>query len=271
MKISQLYFYPIKSTRGIEVDQLNYGHNGPWALFEGQRLGDREWQFVDEKNIFLSQRQTPKLAQIGVEACKGGLGLRVGETLFPWDFEFQGPLLKVEIWSHLIDAMEGDPFIARTVSDFLGMAVKLVRFPQNRVREAHSKNVGLGAHMRFTDSAPLLLLTDASLRALREKAGEKIPTNRFRANVVLENVSEPWIEHTWKELQAPHLKMLSAKPCARCVVTTLDQFTGEKKGAEPLRSLAILNKQDNKIIFGHYFMAKESGFLKVGEDLKATH
>jgi uncharacterized protein YcbX len=269
MKIAQLYFYPIKATRGIQVEQLNYGHNGPWALFEGQRLGDREWQFVDEKNIFLSQRTMPKLAQIGVEAYKNALGLRVGDQIFPWDFEFQGPVSTVEVWKSMVEAIEGDPFIAKVVGEFFEKKVRLFRFPQSKVRETKSKDKGLGTHIRFQDSAPLLVLTDASLRYLREKCGEKIPTNRFRANVVLENIEKEWLEHQWQEIQAPHLKMLPAKPCGRCVVTTIDQFTGEKKGAEPLKTLALINKQDNKIVFGHYFMANESGFIRAGDQIAA--
>jgi hypothetical protein len=39
------------------------------------------------------------------------------------------------------------------------------------------------------------------------------------------------------------------KPCARCVITTVDLATGEK-GKEPLKTLSTYRQVNNKLFFG---------------------
>ena len=62
--------------------------------------------------------------------------------------------------------------------------------------------------------------------------GTEIPMNRFRPNIVLEGL-KPNEEDTQAEIQIGELKLYGVKPCARCVMTTIDQKTAEK-GSEPL-------------------------------------
>jgi len=56
--VTELNFYPIKSFRGLRANELRLGKYGvEW---------DRQWMLVDEENKFLTQRQYPQLAKIGL-------------------------------------------------------------------------------------------------------------------------------------------------------------------------------------------------------------
>jgi uncharacterized protein YcbX len=56
------------------------------------------------------------------------------------------------------------------------------------------------------------------------------------------------------------------KPCARCVLTTVDPATGQK-GAEPLKTLASYRRVNNKVLFGQNLVASSFGIVKEGDEL----
>jgi uncharacterized protein YcbX len=60
--------------------------------------------------------------------------------------------------------------------------------------------------------------------------------------------------------------MRVVKPCARCVITTTDQTTGER-GDEPLRTLATYRKGNGGVMFGQNVVHRGRGQLHVGDDL----
>ncbi len=58
MNITQLTVYPVKSLKGIDLQQSElYTHGLAW---------DRRWMLVDAQQRFVTQRQLPALATIGV-------------------------------------------------------------------------------------------------------------------------------------------------------------------------------------------------------------
>ena len=57
------------------------------------------------------------------------------------------------------------------------------------------------------------------------------------------------------------------KACARCVITTTDQETGER-GREPLRTLASYRTIDRGIRFGQNAVPRELGTLTVGDEVE---
>ncbi len=56
IKIKDLYVYPVKSCKGIRVDEIQLSPTG--------FLGDRGWMVIDERGVFVSQREQPKLALV---------------------------------------------------------------------------------------------------------------------------------------------------------------------------------------------------------------
>ena len=86
---------------------------------------------------------------------------------------------------------------------------------------------------------------------------------RFRPNLVLRGAI-PWAEDGWRRLRIGPLEIAIAKPCDRCVVTTTDQETGERRGKEPLRTLATFRRTDRGVLFGQNCVALGRGTLEAG-------
>jgi hypothetical protein len=92
--------------------------------------------------------------------------------------------------------------------------------------------------------------------------------NRFRPNLVFSG-GTPFCEDDWRDFTIGDQPFRAVKPCARCIMTTIDQQT-TTKNAEPLRTLAIYRKQENKVLFGQnvIWMGKENeATIKVSYEL----
>ena len=56
--------------------------------------------------------------------------------------------------------------------------------------------------------------------------------DRFRTNILIDN-DEPWEEDLWESVEIGGIAFDLVKPCARCIMTTQDQVTGERIGGNP--------------------------------------
>jgi len=123
----------------------------------------------------------------------------------------------------------------------------------------------------FGDSCPFLVVSEASLADLNDRLQREghaaLPMDRFRANLVVAGCG-PHAEDTWKRFRIGDVVFRSAGPCARCVVTTTDQATGDR-GVEPLRTLATYRRDPAKhsnVNFGHNLVNEsKAGRLRVGD------
>jgi uncharacterized protein YcbX len=62
---------------------------------------------------------------------------------------------------------------------------------------------------------------------------------RFRPNLVIEG-SEAYAEDSWKRIRIGDVEFRVVKPCARCILTTIDPQTGERSAdREPLASTEV--------------------------------
>ncbi|HNO85978.1 MAG TPA: MOSC domain-containing protein, partial [Anaerolineales bacterium] len=74
---------------------------------------------------------------------------------------------------------------------------------------------------------------------------------------------EPFAEETWKRIRIGGVEMALVKPCARCVVTTIDKDT-LAKSKEPLKTLSSYRMQELGAIFGVNVIPLNEGVVKVG-------
>ncbi len=76
-----------------------------------------------------------------------------------------------------------------------------------------------------------------------------------------------WSEDAWRSLSIGDVTLDAVKPCARCVVTTTDQVTGDRHPRqEPLRTLSRLRLQRPfGAIFGQNLVARATGTMSVGD------
>jgi uncharacterized protein YcbX len=252
--IAALHVYPIKGCRGIGVDRADVTVRG----LAVRGVGDREWMVVDSGGKFVSQREHPRMALIGVAADDGRLALDA--PAMP-SLEVASPDVataarhQVIVWNSTVAAMDAGDDAARWLSAFLGTRVRLVRFAPEHVRNCNPEFVGVsGAHTAFADGYPLLVIGEASLAELNARLAAQgkraLPMNRFRPNVVVAGLEAHDEDHL-DTIAVGAVTLRLVKPCARCQVTTTDQDDATV-GREPLETLATyrMNERFGGVTFG---------------------
>ena len=260
MRITALHTYPVKGCRRLEHDVALVE---PWGL-----AGDRRWMMVDPDGVGITQRDTTRLTQLTVRARAGGLELSApGLPPLSVDEPADGAKEFVRVFRHQA-AVPARIAESAWSSAFLRQPARLV-WQADPTRAVDS---GGRPHDRVSlaDAHPMLLTAEASLAALNDwlvEAGEEpVPMTRFRPNVVVAGV-EAWAEDAWvgRRLRLGGTTVRVAEACARCVVTTVDQETGEK-GREPLRMLGRRRRVDNRLLFGIKLIPDgPAGRLSVGD------
>ena len=93
--------------------------------------------------------------------------------------------------------------------------------------------------------------------------------NRFRANIVIET-TEPFIEDSWSLIQIGDIQFKMAKPCSRCIITTIDQQQGQKNQLkEPLNTLETFRQLSEKgVMFGVNMIPQNEGIIRIGDRLR---
>ena len=88
---------------------------------------------------------------------------------------------------------------------------------------------------------------------------------RFRPNLVIGGGTAHQ-EDRWREVRIGEVRFTLVKPCARCIIITTDQRTGER-GKEPLRTLASYRTVDSKVHFGMNAVADVEGNVRLGDGI----
>ncbi|HET6480422.1 MAG TPA: MOSC N-terminal beta barrel domain-containing protein [Actinoplanes sp.] len=263
MRITALYTYPVKGSHRLTHDAARVE---PWGL-----AGDRRWAMVDAEGVAITQRDTPRLTHLSVVTRPGGLDLSApGLPALSVDEPADGPEELVRVFRRF------DPLPARVAekewsSRFLGRDARLVwqADPTGRPLFSHGRP---DDRVNLADGFPVLLANEGSLAALNDwlaEAGEEpVPMTRFRPNVVVGG-AEAWVEDAWlgRRLRIGDVTFRAAKACSRCVVTTIDQDTGEK-GRQPLRVLGQHRRFDNGVLFAINLIPDISGEVHVGDTVE---
>jgi len=266
MKISEINIYPIKSLRGISLESSI-------VEISGLRY-DRRWLLVNEKNEFLTQRNFAKLATLSVKINKNKICVSSNDSSIDIPLLPKTPILQtVKIWSARVGAVVYEKETNDWFSDVLQTNCKLVAMPEETKRKVnYFYRVHEEDTVSFADAYPFLLTGENSLGDLNAKLKKKILMNRFRPNFVVSG-SQPFEEDNWKKIKIGETVFHLVKPCARCVVTTIDQETGISDGREPLKTLStyrILKRSiKKKIMFGQNLIAENAGGeIKIGDEVE---
>lgn len=254
---SELWFYPIKSCKGISIQN---------AIIEERGIKlDRRWMVVDSFGRFLTQRSHPNLALVKVELAENRLVLNAPQMpaiSFATD-EYEAGNKIVTIWNEKCAAHSVNQNVNKWFSNYLNENVSLVFFPDYSVRPIDPA-FAVGAHTTsFTDGFPFLLISQSSLNDLNDKLKNKVLMNRFRPNIVVSGTAA-FEEDLWKVIKIGDVQMSIVKPCSRCSITTTNQETA-KRGKEPLMTLAKYRVVNGKVMFGQNVIHQNRGHLKVGD------
>ena len=261
MFLSEIYIYPIKSLGGISLQEA-------WVEERGLQY-DRRWMLVDEQNQFLTQRKFPRMA-----LCKTSLDDQGIKVSFPEMDDLSIPFspqtkekLAVTIWDNSCEAVVVSEEADRWFTEALQLSCRLVLMPETTKRAVDKRYATADNTVSFADGYPFLLIGQSSLDDLNRRLEEAVPMNRFRPNLVVKD-APPYSEDTWHTIQIGAVVFYGVKPCSRCVLTTVDQATGEK-GKEPLKTLAGYRTTGNKVLFGQNLVyAQKGSTISVGDKVR---
>jgi uncharacterized protein YcbX len=269
MILTDLYIYPVKSLAGIRVESAAVALRGLQY--------DRRWMVVDAAGRFMSQREFPAMALIGTAIEPSALVLfdrRRPDDRIRVPLDIQESLLpkkKVRVWSSQLQALPAGAEADAWLSAHLGAPVQLVGMTEHSKRAADGRYAPKGHYVSFADGFPFLLIGAASLEALNARLDAPVSMDRFRPNFVFSG-GQAFEEEGWADFWIGQQPFRGVKPCARCVVTTIDQHTAET-GKEPLRTLAQFRRKDHKVIFGQnvVWMGQEKDArVAVGDTLRVA-
>ncbi|QDH79074.1 MOSC domain-containing protein [Echinicola soli] len=261
MKVQDIYIYPIKSLGGTRLETSQ-------VFIKGLKW-DRRWMLVDDSGTFMTQRALHTMALLQVNLTDKGLEVqhklhphqKISIPFAPETDRF----MEVKVWDDVVSGQIVNPQVDQWFSDILATSCHLVFMPENTSRSIKKKYAVNDETVSFADAMPYLLISQASLDDLNERLEEPVPMERFRPNIVISGC-EAFEEDGWELLQIGKCKFKRTKPCARCVMTTVDQQTGIK-GKEPLKTLSKYRLSEKKVLFGQNLITLEKGVINVGDQV----
>ncbi|HLF73339.1 MAG TPA: MOSC domain-containing protein [Anaerolineales bacterium] len=263
VQLASLIYFPIKACRGCEVDSAQVDRMG--------LQHDRRMMVVTCEGKFLTQREYPRLALVTPELSDGRLRLSApGHDSIQLVTNTSGTPWPVDIWkSKGVHAIDQGEEAAEWFSDWLDAPVRLVHIAEGYMRRINEKYaLSPDDHTGFADGYPILLASEESLKDLNSRLEAPVPMDRFRPNIVVRG-AEPFAEDCWKRIRIGQVELAVVKPCARCVVTTIDKETLEQ-GHEPLRTLGKYRKHELGAIFGQNVIPLNEGRIRLGMSVEVT-
>lgn len=273
-ELKEISIYPIKSLRGNAVTE---------AFVEKRGLRhDRRWMITDREGMFLTQREFPQMALIGVDVGEEQVVLRapgMAELSIPHR-PVNGPRRPVTVWNSTVEAAEYPDDVNQWLSEAVGGECVLFAMPAEAERHVNPLFDRGDDLVSFADGYPLLLIGEGSLSELNRRIAANggngsvstLEMRRFRPNLVVAG-SEPFEEDTWARIRVGEAIFRVVRPCARCAITTVDPDRGEFDGKEPLKTLATfrmakdvfpdkleeLALQPNYVLFGENLIPENPG------------
>jgi uncharacterized protein YcbX len=267
LQLSDLYIYPVKSLGGIRLTEAQLDSRG--------LRHDRRWLIVNERNQFMTQRQTAAMAYLKLEPAYNGFLLRhtARPELLPLFVPFEATpdkTLFVTIWDDMVFAWRARPECDEWLSEALGQSCKLVYMSDMVCRTVEPEFNPDNQLVSFADGYPYLLLGQNALAELNTRLAEPVGMDRFRPNLVFSG-GEAFVEDTWNEFQIGEVTFRAVRACSRCVLTTINQQTGQKHPqSEPLRTLASYRTQSGKVKFGQNVTGPAAGTIRLGDAISVT-
>ncbi len=254
LKLEQLIVYPVKSLRGIVVEQ--------WPISEQGLAFDRHWMLVMPNGRFVTQRQLPQMALIdtAIEGSQLILSLSgYGSVSVPLkSSNNQSDRFSAQVWRDECDVHEASEAASQWLNKALQppQPLRLVRMSDNAQRpQSQPERFGAETRTLFADAAPFLIANTSSLDALNrhlqskgyiDEARPEKDMRRFRPNLVVSGL-DAFDEHNYQSLQLNGFNFRLVDHCERCIITTINPDTADKDpDMETYRELAKINPMPEK-------------------------
>jgi hypothetical protein len=261
ISLSQLYIHPVKSMRGLALSHAQVAASG--LAF------DRIFMITEPDGTFITARQFPQMVLFTSALLQDGLYLSAadGSSASVRFADFEQQPAATEVWGNHFTALIAPEEINSWLSGFFSRPVQLRWVGETLTRRVKRfEEVPLS----FADGFPFLLTNEASLRDLQNRCPASVKMIQFRPNLVISG-AQAWAEDTWQVVRIGGITFDVAKPCSRCIFTTVSPEKGRKHpSGEPLATLqSFRTAQDNgDVDFGQNLIARNSGVIRVGDELE---
>ncbi|MGB0733863.1 MAG: MOSC domain-containing protein [Pontibacterium sp.] len=257
--LQSLHTFPIKSTKGIRLDRS-------YVELAGLSF-DRRFILAKDDGSFISARRTPQLLHFSTAVTAWGLQVIApdGDTLDIRLPELFDNYRQVTVWGTEINGQHCSAEIDEWFSAKLKTECSLLYFGEQSERFTSRRPE---APVGFADGYPVLLISQASLDDLNQRAGQHFSMDQFRPNLVVSGC-EPFAEDTWQRIRIGTVEFELVKPCSRCVMTTWHPDTLERyPKSEPLKTLASYRrKEDGEVYFGQNLVPCNTGTVEEGDEV----
>ncbi len=231
IKVSQLWSYPLKSGKGLSLQQTGFDAEG--------MLNDRRVLAVDENGLFLTARRYPQLLQLACVPEGDGWLLSHPEG-GDCAVSASDAILSGKVWKDDIQALDGGDAAANWLSGVLNVKARVALW-QQAARRSGKYNL----ETSFADAAPVLVASEASIEKACELGGVNPDVRRFRPNIVLNGV-EAFAEDAWRGIKINGVEFEFLDACSRCILTTRDPDTGEANpDKQPMMALRQHHASEN--------------------------
>ena len=254
--LSQIHVYPVKSTAALTQSHA-------WVEKQGLAF-DRRFMVASDEGAMITARKYPQMVKITATLTMTGLVLQYpNKTDLVLQYaDFAMVDASATVWNDNFSAYTTTMIANQWFSDIIGHSVQLFFCGQqsNRVRSK------IGHNVSFADGYPLLVISEASLAALNERSRDHHTMAQFRTNLVVSN-TDAFAEDGWKRIRIGEVEFEIVKPCARCILTTVDPLTGEFNALkEPLKTMATFRADaTGDVFFGQNLVALNEGMIRAGD------
>jgi uncharacterized protein YcbX len=172
-----------------------------------------------------------------------------------------------------VQALSATPEADAWLSDCLRRPLRLAYMGAEVRRAVDPAYAQPGDEVSFADGYPLLAISQAALDGLNARLADAgrapVAMAQFRPNVVLADAAAH-AEDGWTRVRIGDIDFDAVKPCARCVFTTVDPASGQRReDGEPLNILKDYRRTPGGITFGMNLIPRlgprARGTLRVGD------
>lgn len=293
MKVVSIFIHPVKSLKGIEVQESEVGPRG----FQYDRVYMLATP-TSEQGVYrhLTQRREPSMALIETSLDGRDLVLKSPvvqrELRIPADPDMLPKGLpggvNVDIWGTSVECLDvcaGLPEVKKWFQEALDskyndvtlLAPLEYREVQKDMPPEFAVEAGRRLESLFQDEYPGHLVTTASMEELQRRVdvttggAVQITPQKFRPNIVIET-DEPYVEDDWRRIQIGEHEWLVPNAAVRCSIPSVNPKTGVvEKSREPVPSMTkyrVLNPGEPPS-FGMNMVNKDkSTKVRVGDIVK---
>ena len=254
--ISYLYAYLLKSGKPQSLDHAKITTTG--------LVGDRDFAVIDEDGCMLTARECPMLLEIEAKIMNDMIHFKYKDDFITVPRKTVSSKTRVGIlFGQSVEGLELDNRLQKWFSKCMGVSCHVIEINAVAMRQMEDQFIDI----TYTDAAPILLTSEASLRDLNNRMTLPVGMNRFRPNIVVKG-GNPFEEDDWKSLKIGTCEFEISHQCPRCVLTTIDPSHPEKGiSKEPLKTLSTFRRSGNEVNFGIYLIPKKMGIIRLNDEI----